>query len=158
MTSPGPAAPDDDLRQACSLPARFADAVTRRDLDGISSCFLPGATWEVPDPIGIHADGRDAILAIFTERWPAREFIVQVVSPAIVVGFDGTTASLRSTMIEYGRFDADRGLTLIGLYNDSVRKAGQEWRFQRRVLQPLFHDTRPPPGQVLARYTQHGLA
>lgn len=158
MTLPGPAPSDGDLYQARSLPARFADAVTRRDIDGIRSCFLPDATWEVPAPIGISALSRDEILATFTDRWPTREFIVQFVPSTLVVDCDGQTARLRSTMIEFGRFDPDRGLLLVGLYHDSVRKVGQEWLFQRRVLQPLFHDTHPHPGQTVARYTAAGLA
>jgi hypothetical protein len=112
----------------------------------------------VPAPIGINARGRDAILAIFTERWPTREFIVQLVSSTLILDCDGHTANLRSTMIEFGRFDAARGLILIGLYHDSVRKEGEQWFFQRRVLQPLFFDDRPNAGQVLARYTPYGLA
>jgi hypothetical protein len=66
MTPPDPAPSHDDLHQARDLPARFADAVTRRDLDSLGACFLPDATWEVPAPIGINAHGRDAVLARYT--------------------------------------------------------------------------------------------
>jgi hypothetical protein len=157
MNVPNQTSLHDEFHDVRSLPSRFADAVTRRNLDELRSCFLPDATWEVPAPMSIHARGRDAILAIFTERWPAREFIVQFVPSTIVLDRGDDRAKLRSTMIEFGRFNADRGLTLIGLYHDSVRKAGHGWAFERRVLQPLFYDDRPVSGQVLARYGVGGL-
>ncbi len=115
-----------------SLAAAYADAVNRRDADGMAAVLTPDGVIEKPgygDPVR----GRDRILKRYRRLQGEREFLCQMIHTGVVhVAGDQATARwwFSETKLPVGGGD---WLTVIGVYQDEVVRCSEGWRFARRI-------------------------
>jgi ketosteroid isomerase-like protein len=115
-----------------SLMSAYADAVNRRDPEGMAAVLAPDAIIEKPgygDPV----QGGNKILKRYRRLQRERRFLCQMVHSG-VVHVDGDCATARWWFSETKLpVDSDRWLTMIGVYQDEVARLPQGWRFTRRI-------------------------
>lgn len=121
---------------------RYSVAVTARDYELLRSCFAPDATWVVRDPIGIGADGADAIVKFMAERQAMGRVSFQGVGAMMLEAIDGPTARGTVTIHEVAlRGEDDTPLRLFGLYRDEYIRLDGSWVFQSRACEVLYVET-----------------
>ncbi len=136
---------DETVRQLADRAAiqdvllRYARGVDRRDLDLVSSCFLPDASYE-----GALASGtiRDA-LARLRERMARYEATMHFIGNQLVE-VQGDTASSETYAVAYHRL-AEEGIAklfTVGVrYLDELVRGGDGWRIRRRVVKREWQRT-----------------
>ncbi|QEH76867.1 nuclear transport factor 2 family protein [Sphingomonas sp. C8-2] len=114
-----------------SLVAAYADAVNRRDAEGMAAVFAPDGIIEKPghgDPV----QGVEKILKRYRRLQRERDFLCQMIHSGIVE-IDGDRATARWWFSELKKpVGGDGWLYMIGVYQDEVRRTGEGWRFARR--------------------------
>ena len=142
--------PEDELAVR-SLAAAYADAVNRRDAEGMAAVLAPDAIIEKPgygDPV----QGREKILKRYRRLQRERSFLCQMIHSG-VVHLDGDTATARWWFSEIKQV-AETGiwLKIVGVYQDDVVRRTEGWRFSRRVQTTILE-------QPLAseQFTSHEL-
>ena len=115
-----------------SLAAAYADAVNRRDADGMAAVLAPDAMIEKPgygDPV----QGREKILKRYLRLQRERSFLCQMIHSGVVC-IEGDKATARWWFSETKQV-AESGIwmTMIGVYQDEVARRSEGWRFVRRI-------------------------
>ncbi len=138
---------DHAIRQ---LVHRFADVCTVDDADGFRAVWTDDAVWEVSDPFAVRADGLDDVVALYDRLRSPHATFVQMPHGG-VIRVDGDRARGRWVMQEFGR-NPGTGLSYnnFGLYQDTLVRTGDGWRFSKRSYQYLWVDVATPiPGQSM---------
>jgi ketosteroid isomerase-like protein len=131
------------------LVERYHAAINERDFVLLADVFAPDAVWEALAPVNLRFEGHDAILAGLRQSVGRQEVLVQSCSGVVVTLRDRATASIRSTLMEFGRErDGGAGWEAVGFYDDEVRKDDGTWRFIRRTLRVRYMGQREVPGEA----------
>jgi len=130
-----------DLADLADLVHRYADAVTRRDLDRWVDCWADDAVWTLRhDRV---ATGRDDILSMLQAVLLTLDGVVQhVLNGEAAVGVDGSTAAGRWHIQEHLRRTTGEPLLFLAHYEDTYVRSAGGWRFQTRTL--VTHYQGPP--------------
>jgi uncharacterized protein (TIGR02246 family) len=135
-----------------ALVSAYADAVNRRDAEGMAAVMAPDGIIEKPgygDPV----HGHEKILKRYRRLQREREFLFQQIHSG-VVHVDGDRATARwcfsETKLAVGSSD---WLSMFGVYQDEAVRLTEGWRFARRV-QTTIMERRLPGG---AKVTIHDL-
>ena len=140
--------PTDPRTAIAHLVARFDDAVNRRDASEFAALWAPDAVWEIGDPMPMHTQGADAIVATWKgmlggTRWLFRGSFMGVVT------IHDDHASGRWPCIETGTFADGRDYDNRALYEDIYVRVEDRWLFRhRRYLYLWLSDERLPGGPV----------
>jgi hypothetical protein len=129
--------------QLRSLANRYADGINRADFNDVGQCWAPHGTWSVPAPFNISQTGRDTIAAHLTERRKTVDIVVMTVCSTVAVFATDDRIVGRTTIEEQGRRDAERGVHVLGFYDDELIKIDGRWYFERRTLNLLAVDSSP---------------
>lgn len=151
-TSPGDgwipmsADPRVDIRD---LIERFHDAVNHRDYGVFAGLFAEDAVWEVAPPFELRYEGKAAITEGVTGSVEKLEFLIQSCSAIAIRIEDGTNASARTSMQEFGRFRDGNSMRVAGTYFDRFRKDEQgRWHFVHRLFRAQYAENTPLTGHV----------
>jgi ketosteroid isomerase-like protein len=111
----------------------YHEAGSVGDYERMIATFAPDGIWEFTRSgrqfVGLTAI-RDAVAA-FTAPL---EYVAQINAPA-VIATAGDTATARSTIRESGKFAGrDEGVEAFGVYDDTLVRTAQGWRFARRAF------------------------
>jgi ketosteroid isomerase-like protein len=129
---------------------RYHAAINQRDFAMLADVFAPDAVWEALAPVNLHFERRDPILAGLRQSVGRQEVLVQTCSGVVVTLRGATTASIHSTLMEFGRErDGGAGWEVVGFYDDEARKDEGTWRFTRRTLRVRYMGKREVAGEVL---------
>jgi hypothetical protein len=129
---------------------RYHAAINQRDFSLLAEVFAPDAVWEALAPVNLHFEGHDAVMSGLRQSVGRQEVLVQSCSGVVVTLRDATTASIRSTLMEFGRErDGGAGWEVVGFYDDEARKDEDTWHFTRRTLRVRYMGKRDVPGKVL---------
>lgn len=110
------------------LYAKYSDAISRNDEKAFASCWADDATWLL---FGLTHQGKQAILQAYTQSVAATDFILHLaMSPLISI--QGTSAKVRSQVLEILHFSNGGAVLLLGHYNDELNKSGGQWLFVSR--------------------------
>ncbi|KCZ94221.1 nuclear transport factor 2 family protein [Hyphomonas johnsonii] len=143
-------AADDELAIR-SLAAAYADAVNRRDAEGMAAVLAPDGIIEKPghgDPV----QGQSKILKRYLRLQRERSFLCQMIHSG-VVHLDGDKATARWWFSETKQVaESGTWMTMIGVYQDEVARLPEGWRFARRI-QTTIMERALPAEQV----TRHAL-
>jgi uncharacterized protein (TIGR02246 family) len=125
-----------------ALAAAYADAVNRRDADGMAAVFAPDGIIEKPgygDPV----QGRELIARRYRRLQRERQFLCQMIHSG-VVHVAGDRATARWWFSEM-KLPADGGdwLSMIGVYQDEVVRLPEGWRFARRIQTTIMEHHYP---------------
>ena len=127
-----------DRQALADLVHRYADGVTRQDLEQWSSCWAEDARWWVgPNRT---ASGREAIVALLEDLLGRLEGVVQNVLNG-VVSIDHGTARGQWYIIEHYRRVSGEAALVLGRYDDTYTYAGRDggWLFASRTLVTSYH-------------------
>jgi ketosteroid isomerase-like protein len=126
-----------------SLANRYADAINRADFTDLGTCWAPDGTWRVPAPFNILQAGRAAITSHLVERRKTVDIVVMTVGSVVATEVSESRIVGRTTIEEQGRRDAERGIKVLGLYDDVLTKIDGRWYFETRTLNLLAVDNSP---------------
>jgi len=130
-----------------SLASAYADAVNRRDAEGMAAVMAPDGVIEKPgygDPVR----GRDIILKRYLRLQRERDFLCQMIHSG-VVHVNGDTATARWWFSETKLRAADgEWLSMTGVYQDEVIRLECGWRFARRVQATIMEKLLPSDAQI----------
>ncbi|MGH6613712.1 nuclear transport factor 2 family protein [Sphingomonas sp.] len=128
---------------------RYHAAINHRDWTMLATLFAPDAIWQALAPIDLRFDGHGAVLAGLRASVLRQELLVQASSGLIIDLDDADTASVQSTLIEFGRESGTgTGWSAIAFYSDTVRRLGDDWRFARRTLRVRYMGELAVTGRV----------
>lgn len=137
------------------LCARFSDAANRKDADAFAALWLEGATWTIGPPVDSRFEGRDEIVAAFTDlvgrHW---DYFIQLPTAAHVVEVERDEAMGRQYVVELGQAKEGPGNFNVSVYRDVMQRTADGWRFQSREYETLYFDDRPLKGRALV--DRHG--
>lgn len=132
-----------------SLAAAYADAVNRRDAEGMAAVFAPDGIIEKPG-FGDPVQGVEKILKRYRRLQRERDFLCQMIHSGIVE-VDGDRATARWWFSEIKKpVDSDDWLSMIGVYQDEAVRTAQGWRFARRMQTTVQEQVLP--GEPGLRY------
>lgn len=119
------------IRDLCDL---YHAAVNFRDWAILPAIFTPDAVWSARPPIGLRFEGLSAVTDGIRTSVERQEILVQT-SSGIVVDFDGAdAATVRSTLVEFGREPGKDRWSAVAVFEDRVVKADNRWRFAARTV------------------------
>jgi len=126
--------------------ARYIEAASSGDLDGVASTFAADGVWEVP-AFPMRVVGPDAIKAKISELLEPMDYLVQLAAPAFIT-VNGDKATARSAMREGAKFKGkDVSAEILGVYDDDLVRTADGWKFARRTFElSCFntYDIHPP--------------
>lgn len=133
-----------------ALAAAYADAVNRRDAEGMAAVMAPDGVIEKPgygDPVR----GRDIILKRYRRLQRERDFLCQMIHSGIV-HVDGDRARARWWFSET-KLPAGNGdwMNMIGVYQDEAVRLPEGWRFSRRVQTTIMEKILPGDARLATR-------
>jgi ketosteroid isomerase-like protein len=126
--------------EIADLVHRYADAVSRRDMEQWDACWAPDARWEMrADRIASDADGRCALLQ---HAFDVLEGVVQLVMNGTVSEVSADEAEGRWYIVEHTR--RTNGVTglIVAHYDDRYVRMDGRWLFAARTL--VRHYEGPP--------------
>ncbi|MFC3172780.1 nuclear transport factor 2 family protein [Novosphingobium bradum] len=126
---------------------KYTVCVTRRDWDGMISCFLEDGRWITSvghDLAGVAAI-REGIMAAVAPR----KFLMQMTHGMTIDRLDADSAETTSILHEFAVEDS---IFVLGTYHDQLAKVGGEWKFRERFFQVHYMDMGAQPGQVMVDY------
>jgi hypothetical protein len=126
---------------------RYHAAINRREWGLLSDLFAADAVWEALSPIDLRFEGHDAVISGLKASVGRQEVLVQS-SSGLVIDLNGPdSATVQSTLIEFGRENGS-GWSAVGFYADNVVLQGGSWRFVRRTLRVRYMGNAQVGGQV----------
>ena len=148
-----------DEVEIVNLLHRYSDSVTRGDLDRDEELFTPDAVIEIGAPFESRIEGSQAIRQWRIDASVALELLVHTTYSPVVHLLGPTHAEATSQtreMVRSGDAEAavqgegDIGVNVVfySLYCDDLVKVEGEWKFARRVCQPIYMESGGLTGQV----------
>jgi ketosteroid isomerase-like protein len=134
------------------LAHRYADAINRADFDEVVACYAPDGVWRVPPPFNANHAGRDNIRKRLADRRAQVDLVVMMVGTVVAVEASPGLIRGRTTIHETGRLDAERGLDVLGLYDDELIQNEGEWLFASRTLNLLAYSDVPSTYITMKQY------
>jgi ketosteroid isomerase-like protein len=126
----------------------YSDAATRGDWDAFSTLWAPDAVWEVGQPIGSRVEGAEEIIRVASTNVDSEDFLVQMPHGSVVTLHGDGRATATTLIHALARRGDDHAVTNYGVYYDDLVELGGAWKFARRLLQPVYAETEPLPGNV----------
>jgi hypothetical protein len=125
-------------------------AVNTRNWTILPGIFTQDAVWSIGPPIDLRFAGLEAICDGIRASVERQEILVQT-STGIVIDLDGShAASIKSTLIEFGREKAKEGWCATAFFEDQVVKTDGGWRFSTRTVRLRYIGRYPLSGEVFA--------
>lgn len=112
------------------LYAKYSDAISRNDAAAFASCWTDDALWLL---LGQTHQGKKAILQAYSQSVSATNFILHL-ALAPLIAIQGSTARVRTQVVEILHFSDGGAMLLLGNYNDELQKTSGQWRFSARRI------------------------
>jgi hypothetical protein len=127
---------------------RYALAATTRDQTAIASLFTETGEWRVGPPTEMGFDGNTKIAEGIVQSLAAFEFLVQM-AHSVCIEFNDGGATAQTVTQEIGRFrNAEGGVRVLGIYQDTLERRKHGWRFARRFFRTISFDLIGPDGAI----------
>lgn len=123
-----------DEREVRNLVARYADAVSCRNLAAWAATWSEECEWSV---LGASHYGREGVVERLEQLLGGLDFVVQIASGGIVE-LESDRGSGRWTITEHGRFANGNPVFTLGLYKDEYVRENGSWCFSRRVFHAIY--------------------
>jgi hypothetical protein len=127
---------------------RWADGITRRDVEFAASIYAEDGVWSVGPPFGYEVKGRQKIIDYLTPGLVGLDVVVQTVGGVTVTDFSEDEIFGRCIIEEYSRRSSGGGHHNIGYYEDHVVKRDGQWGCLLRRFNVIGLDETPYPWQV----------
>ncbi len=127
--------PEDQYGPIRQLVERYADAVNRVDAKDWGATWAANGVWDLGQ---MRVEGRDKIVAFWSQIMPTFPFVVQIVHSGVITSVDGDRATGRWYLSEYmHRADGSRNHG-IGYYRDQYVRVDGQWLFAERKYSLLY--------------------
>jgi hypothetical protein len=138
---------------ACSLAARYADAVTHRSQTDLRGCWARDGVWTSGPPLDIDVSGADRIAEVWRQRMSVLEFLVMTVRSTVVISASDERIEARTVFSEFGRRTDGSGVDMYGSYSDVLVLEDALWVYLNRSLKVIYRHTPTVAGVVFTRWT-----
>ncbi len=138
---------EDDLAIR-NLVARFADATTIADYEGLKALWQPDGVFTISQPNFNTKTGIDDIIALIKQLRDGRDFFIQFVHSGVIKD-QGNTATARWMMHEVAQGPGEKYYSNYGIFNDKMKKINGDWFFTSRSYDYMWLDTGKFLGQPL---------
>lgn len=135
------------------LTARFADTVTRADIEGFRALWADDAEWAIGAPFEQRAHGVGNIVAMLQNLWKGNDYFVQLAGQG-PIQINGDEATARCICQEAARGPNGRYYRNNGVWHDRLRRSGNGWVFTSRTYQYLWLDLSPFTGDTFMSFPQ----
>ncbi len=123
----------EDIQDTISL-ASYAG--TTRDWELLASTYLPDGAWDLAGS-EYKMKGRDVIKASLPKFVEGTDYLCQTNSPAMIT-INGDKATAKSLIREAGKTTGkDEWLEFLGIYEDSLTRTPEGWRFSNRTFKMI---------------------
>jgi ketosteroid isomerase-like protein len=113
---------------------RYSEAASRADWEHVLSTYAPEGVWEIP-VLAAKFAGHEAIRQGLITISAPFDYIVQLNAPG-VIKLEGDRATARSVMRECGKYSGkDEALEVLLIYDDSLVRTPDGWKFTRRTCE-----------------------
>jgi hypothetical protein len=112
--------------------AAYTHALDDGRTDDVVATFCPDGICEIPG-MGTHT-GHDALRAAYT-KWTPRRPQRHLVVNTLVTGWNDDEATAISDVIFILKGDAGWAIQVVGRYQDTLHREGNDWRFHRRAAE-----------------------
>ncbi|HEY6530752.1 MAG TPA: nuclear transport factor 2 family protein [Acidimicrobiales bacterium] len=128
--------------------ATYSDTASRGDWETFATLWAPDAVWEVGQPVGSRVEGAEAIIDVASGNVDDNDFLIQMAQTTVVrLGGDGTAWA--TTMIHaLAHREGRHSVTNYGIYFDDLVKLDGQWKFSRRLLQPVYSEAETFTGTI----------
>jgi hypothetical protein len=128
---------------------RYNDAINHREWTVLTGLFNPDAVWEIATPVQLRFESAPKIAGGIRWLVSRQDVLVQVSSAVVIEASGPDRASVRSTIIEFGRpREGEPGMHSAGTFYDQVCKLDGVWRFAVRMFRVRYTDNLAVPGEV----------
>ena len=127
-----------------NLMARYAEAVSLRDVGQWTETWAEDASWHL---LGRDHSGLEEIVAAFRAALGMLRFVLHVVHTG-VVEVHGDEASGRWMVSELGQVANGAPFRIAGRYHDTYRRTDDGWRFASRRLELLYQGATDMSGKA----------
>lgn len=124
-----------DRDEIADLVHRYADGVTRRDVEQWATCWDDDATWEISP--ARTATGRAGLVAMLEDAFAILDGVVQNVLNGTVT-VTGDRGSGRWYLMEHLRRVSGEATLLLFRYEDTYVRRNGSWLFSSRTLIPSY--------------------
>jgi uncharacterized protein (TIGR02246 family) len=128
--------PLEDRIAISELVDSYGDAVSRHSAQDWGANWAPDAVWNLNLPDLPKVEGREAIVALWTQAMAAYEWVIMT-SKAGEIRVNGDRASGRFYTWELTRLKGGEEQRISGRYEDSYIKKDGRWYFQSRTYKML---------------------
>lgn len=137
---------EDDV-EIRNLAAKFTDCVNERNSDAFAQLWASqGPVWEIGPPLGSRAEGVEDIVAMLRRLLGIQRYFMQMTHSGVVT-VDRDRATARFVVREHGRGDTSYYDNL-AVYEDSLVRESDGWRFAKRHYRYRFLDQDPFTGEA----------
>ena len=112
--------------------AAYTHALDDGRTDDVVATFCPDGVCEIPG-MGTH-EGHDALHAAYT-RWTPRRPQRHLVVNTLVTDWNDDEATAISDVIFILKGDTGWAIQVVGRYQDTLHRDGDDWRFHRRAAE-----------------------
>jgi hypothetical protein len=131
--------------------ARFADAATSADHEGLRTLWDDDAEWVIGgtegQPFERRAKGIDDIVSMFRTLRDERDYFVQFAVPG-AIEINGDDAATRCICYEAARGPGESYYRNTGVWSDRLRRSANGWVFASRTYHYLWLDLSPFSGDT----------
>jgi hypothetical protein len=149
-----------DRLEIRDLVDRYSDAVTRCDWRQCEPLFAPDATWESPR-LGLRFESCAAFMEFLTAT-STYDLLIQTPHSSVITLTGDDRAEATTTVheltrgvgladTEFGAGGAEVNVEQYGVYYDRFARIDGEWKFIRRVFEPVYADVHSVNGDVLTQ-------
>jgi len=135
----------DDERQIADLVVRYADAVSSADPARWRDTWADQSQWHLRTRT---IEGREAIVAAWTQFLPTYDAVVQMVTRGWVSGTDGEARGRWLVLEIFRKVDAGHDMMQVTSYTDRYVRPEGRWLFAERRIAVVYR-REMPPGEFL---------
>jgi uncharacterized protein (TIGR02246 family) len=139
-----------------ALAAGYSDAVRRGDAEQAAATYAEdGVLMAFSGPEIV---GREAIQAALHRVLSPQSFVMQTCEGGLIE-VDGDTAKARWSVTEWVNPKDTQKLSIsLGVYEDTIVRTAEGWRFKRRRFHPLYGGMLAEQGRVREAVLEHVFA
>jgi hypothetical protein len=129
--------------------ARYSNASTRGAWDDFESLWTAEGVWEVAPPVGSKVVGARAIREVASSNVDSGDFLFQMTHDTVVDLLGQGRASATTIIQVLTRREGHHHFMNLAIFYDDLVKEDGAWKFSRRLLQPVYVDSKELTGKVI---------
>lgn len=115
-----------------AVTAAYTQALDAERPADVVALSTDGGVFEIPG-WNVRAEGKDALLEAF-KGFGAERPRRHIIANSLITSWSEQEATVSNDLLVVEKTDAGWAITMVGRYDDTLRRADGNWRFARRTL------------------------